>query len=355
MTLRHAKSPVQEPALDGAVQRILECQLWDGSIPWFEDGPWDPWNHAECVMALAVAGQVSEAWAGLEFLARTQRPDGAWLGEYGNALPMADRLTLSRVRTPVVSDSNFNAYPAVAVWRLHRLDPDLGAARVFWPMIRDALNAVLRLQHPDGDVSWCAEAHGTGVDDAVLAGCASIFKSLACGLALAEVAGEPQPHWRLAQLRLRRALLEAPHRFDRRQDRSAFAMDWYYPMLAGAMSPAAAWARLEARAPRFLERGLGCRCVSVEPWVTVAESCELALTLLGLGDRVRARALLGWQEAFRDDSGAYWMGWQFEEGIVWPRERPSWTQAAAILAHDALEQATPGWEVLVEPRCGAGS
>nr|QQZ49016.1 hypothetical protein JKL49_17515 [Phenylobacterium glaciei] len=69
--------------------------------------------------------------------------------------------------------------------------------------------------------------------------------------------------------------------------------------------------------------------------MTVAESCELAMALLGLGAQAAAGALLDSQLNHRDGDGAFWMGWQFEEAIVWPRERPTWTQAAAILAFDA--------------------
>ena len=40
------------------------------------------------------------------------------------------------------------------------------------------------------------------------------------------------------------------------------------------------------------------------------------------------------------------MGWQFEEAIFWPQEKPSWTQAAVILATDALNTVTPASGVL---------
>jgi hypothetical protein len=51
----------------------------------------------------------------------------------------------------------------------------------------------------------------------------------------------------------------------------------------------------------------------------------------------------------RDETGAFWMGWQSEEQIYWPKERPGWTQAAVILAADALTRATPASEVLTAP------
>jgi len=80
----------------------------------------------------------------------------------------------------------------------------------------------------------------------------------------------------------------------------------------------------------------GCRCVLDQPWVTIAESCELALALLRMGDRPRAEAMFAWQHQWRDEAGSYWMGHQFAENVPWPEEKPAWTAAAAILTADAL-------------------
>lgn len=326
---------------------MLAAQRRDGAIPWFDKGPWDPWNHAECLMALAVLGEDEAVERGFEHLAATQHADGSWLGEYGNALPMADRMTLSREAAPAFKDTNFAAYPATAVWHRWRLDGDLAAVRRYWPMVRAAVDFVLGLQHPAGDVSWSAEGHGTGVDDALMAGNSSIHKSLDCALRLAELVGDPQPDWAQAQRRLRRAILCDPERFGRaREPGPAFAMDWYYPMLGGVFSRVAGLARVETRWRRFVKPGLGCRCVDDQPWVTVAESCELAIALKGLGANRAAAALLDWQYAHRGADGAFWMGYQYEEQIFWPEERPTWTQAAAVLAYDAVHEVTPAWDVL---------
>jgi hypothetical protein len=345
-----ALGPIGPPAalspLTGALDVILTEQADNGAIPWFDHGPWDPWNHAECLMALGAMGEFEAADRGFAYLAATQEASGAWLAEYGNTVPMADRLHMARTPAAAFRDTNFAAYPAVALWHRYRLDGQVGFARRYWPMVRAAIDFVVSLQHPEGDISWSAEAHLTEADDAVLAGNASIFKSLDCALKLAALVGDPQPHWRLAQARLHDAIRCAPHRFDRTKDRSDFAMDWYYPVLAGVYSPAAGLARLETRAPRFAVLGQGCRCVASEPWVTVAESCELALTLTSLGAHATANALLESQWRRRDETGAFWMGWQFAEQIVWPRERPTWTQAAAILAYDAVHAASPAHDVL---------
>jgi hypothetical protein len=334
-------------SLSGALEVILADQKADGAVPWFSNGPWDPWNHAECLMALGVMGEFEAADRGFEYLARSQKVSGAWLGEYGNSVPVTADGHMARVPAAAFHDTNFAAYPAVALWHRYRLGGDLAFIRRYWPMIKSAICFVLSLQQPEGDISWSLEGHGTDVDDAALAGNASIYKSLDCALKLAELVGDPQSAWRLAQGRLKQALCCAPHRFDRCQDRSDFAMDWYYPALSGVLGSAAALAQLEAQAARFNVLGLGCRCVASEPWVTVAESCELAMALLSLGDRTAASAVLDAQLAHRDETGAFWMGWQYAQGVFWPRERPTWTQAAAILAFDARDAVSPACAVLI--------
>lgn len=338
-------------ALGPAARRILEVQSARGAIPWFEDGPWDAWNHAECLMALGVMGETRAMALGFDYLAEAQEASGAWACAYGNALPMADRDHIARTPAPLVRDTNFAAYPATALWHAWRLTGDLALVKRHWPIMRAAMGFVLTCQHREGDISWCGEAHGQNEDDAILAGCASIFAALGHAGALGDLVGDPQPALAMARQRLRVALTLRPERFDRAgRDRSGFAMDWYYPLLCGVWSGEPALARLEAGRARFIAPGRGCRCVAHEPWATVAESAELALSLIRLGREGEAAELLAWQEAHRDTDGAWWMGWQFAEDIPWPLEKPSWTQAALILAHDALWNTSPASRVL----CGDG-
>ncbi|HEY2051022.1 MAG TPA: hypothetical protein VGH03_16910 [Caulobacteraceae bacterium] len=335
--------------LSGAVRVILEAQRPDGAIPWFQDGPWDAWNHAECLMALDAVGELDAVRRGLECLAVGQRGDGAWLCGYGNALPMEGRDRMARGEAPKVCDTNFAGYPATALWRMWLSRRDTALTGRYWPMVRSAIGFVLSCQHPEGDVSWCGEAHGTAADDAVLSGCASLYASLGHAFALAEIIGDPHPQWLSARARLGTAIRERSDRFDRAgADRSGFAMDWYYPVLAGVVRGEAATARIEEGWRRFVEPGRGCRCVAAEPWATVAESAELALTLIRLGRRGEAAAILDWQNAHRDADGAWWMGWQFAEDIPWPLEKPTWTQAAVILAREALDSKGPASRVLIE-------
>lgn len=342
-------------SLRPAIDRILEIQTEQGAIAWFENGPWDPWNHVESAMALSVAGEFDAAASAFDYLSATQREDGAWFGEYGNCLPMVERDYISREPAPAFLDSNFCAYPAVGVTHFLKATDDKAYTLKWWPMVELALDFVLTLQQPDGTISWAAEAVGTDEDDALLAGNASILKSLECGQYLSDVFGVEKPEWSIARSRLLNALQNTPERFDRRQTGARFAMDWYYPILAGIFDESESADRLDQSWNRFVIEGHGCRCVSNEPWVTVAETAELVLALLSANKRAPAEAMLLSTLDVRDENGVFWMGHQIDEDIYWPREQPSWTQAAVILAADAFQTSSPTSQVLTRSLLTTGA
>jgi hypothetical protein len=104
----------------------------------------------------------------------------------------------------------------------------------------------------------------------------------------------------------------------------------------------AADARLAEGWDTFVVPGLGIRCVSDQPWVTGAETCELALALDAIGDHSRALELFEQVQHLRDPGGGYWTGWQFANQTHFPNEQSSWTSAAVVLAADALCGGTGG-------------
>jgi hypothetical protein len=154
--------------------------------------------------------------------------------------------------------------------------------------------------------------------------------------------GDAQPGWELAAGRLGHALRE--HR-DLFLDKSTFSMDWYYPVLGGAVRGAAGRALVASRWDDFVVPGLGIRCVDTNPWVTGAETCELVLALDALGDRERALGLLRDMQHLRAEDGGYWTGYVYADATIWPRERTTYTAAAVLLAVDALSRTTPGSDI----------
>lgn len=307
---------------------IAAAQESDGAIPWFTGGHTDPWDHIENAMALTAAGLRDEARAAYAWSAATQRPDGSWPMQFRQGtVENAD------------ADTNFCAYIATGVLHFLTSTGDSAFAIDMWPTVLRAVDFVLGLQQGRyGEIHWSLGESGSS-GEALLTGSSSIFHSLRCALALAEHVGDPQPEWEVAAMRLGHALREHPEAF---LDKNRYSMDWYYPILGGAVRGRAGYVRIHSRWDDFVVDDLGIRCVSDQPWVTGAETCELVLALDALGDHDRALRLFTNMQHLRETDGSYWTGLVFADGKRWPEERTTWTGAAMILAADALSRTTPG-------------
>ncbi|MFP8882779.1 prenyltransferase/squalene oxidase repeat-containing protein [Streptomyces mangrovi] len=307
------------------VAGIAALQREDGAIPWFRGHHLDPWDHVEAAMALDAAGEHERAEAAYRWLAEHQNADGSWYAAYadGDAARPTD----------LGKETNFCAYVAVGVWHHYLATGDDTFADRMWPVVRAAVEFVLELQQPGGQIGWKREADGTPVTDALLTGSSSIHQALRCALALAEHREEPQPDWELALGWLGHAVRHHPERF---LDKDRYSMDWYYPVLGGAVTGAAAKERIESGWDRFVVPGLGVRCVLPNPWVTGGESAELALALWVMGESDRALEILRWMQHLRAEDGLYWTGYVFEDEAFWPEELTSWTAGSLLLAVAAL-------------------
>jgi hypothetical protein len=315
---------------------IAAMQEPDGAIPWTVGAHTDVWNHVESAMALVVGGQLEAAERAYEWARRTQRADGSWPMKFVGG-EIEDHS----------GETNMSAYLAVGVWHHWLVRRDDAFARRSWPTVRRALDWVVSMQLPFGGVAWSrewADGHPGDVNaEALLAGSSSIYQSLRAGVALAELLGDPQPEWELAGGRLGHALRE--HR-DHFLDKSEFSMDWYYPVLGGAVRGEAGRRLLNERWDTFVVPGLGVRCVSTNPWVTGAETCELVLALDAVGDRERAQALLADMQHLRAEEGRYWTGYVWPDRVNWPAEHTTYTAAAVVLAADALGHLSAGSDIM---------
>jgi hypothetical protein len=307
---------------------IAAAQEPDGAVPWFPGGHVDPWDHVECAMAMLVGGEVDAAERAYGWSAATQRPDGSW--------PM--KVTRGVVED-ASADTNMCAYLAVGVWHHWLVRADTTFLSTLWPSVRRALDFVTGHQLSFGGMAWARDASGAVAESALLAGSSSIYHSLTCGLALAALMDEPQPEWELAAGRLQHALRCHEERFD---PKSRYSMDWYYPVLGGALRGQHGKERIRLRWADFVVTDLGIRCVDDHPWVTGAETCELVLALDALGQRDRALELFRSMQHLRHPDGSYWTGYVYPDDARWPEERSTWTAAAVLLATDSLSRTTPG-------------
>ncbi len=315
-------------------ETIAAVQLASGLILWFPGGHGDPWNHVEAAMALAVAGRRAEAEAAYDWLARTQRRDGAWHHYY-----VADGGSGGERVEAEELDANVCAYVATGVWHHFLLTGDTGFLEALWPVVDAAVDFVLGLQTRRGEILWARHADGTPWPYALLTGSSSICHSLACALAIAGRLGHDRRRWERGRARLVRTVVTVPDAF---APKDRWAMDWYYPVLAGVVPEDDGRRRLAEGWDTFVMEGKGTRCVSDRPWITAAETCECVLAHLVVGEDARAAELFQWIQHLQSDDG----GWH--TGIVYPEQKhypggecSTYTAAAIVLAADALSQTSP--------------
>ena len=321
---------------------IAETQLPSGLIPWFDGGHADPWNHTEAAMALTVGGFFAEAQKAYDWLAADQLPNGAWHQYYwadpakGTARGTA-RSARTGAKTAVKDDkldTNCVAYVATGVWHYFLSTGDRGFLEELWPVVHNAIEFVCDAQTPRGEIRWARHADGKYWPFALLTGSSSISHSLECALKLAAAIGEERPRWQEAQDRLRPVIAKVPEAF---APKKRWAMDWYYPVLSGALTGQEARKRLASGWEKFVMEGKGVRCVADKEWVTAAETAECAIAHFIAGETETAKELLGWTNHLRASDNRYCTGMAYPDQVHFPaEEKTTYTAAAVILAADVI-------------------
>ncbi len=328
MTVPDLPSVLSATEICTTAETIARLQLPSGMIEWFPGGHADPWNHVETAMALATAGFIEQAELAYQWLVDVQLPDGAWYNYY-----LADGVEDAK------RDSNCVAYFATGIWHHHLVTADVDFLGRMWPTLERAMSFVLDLQTPRGEIMWAVREDGSRFDYALLTGSSSITHSLRCASSVAETLGHDRPAWIEARNRLVDLVAKRPEAFE---PKDRWAMDWYYPVLTGAIVGDDAKKRMTDGWDDFVMDRKGVRCVSDEPWITAAETCECVMALLAVGEFTAANALFDWSQRLRDDDGSYFTGMVYPERVHFPEnQRSSYTAAAVILAADALYGRNP--------------
>ena len=330
------------PEVDGVITRdevaatidaIASVQLPDGNIPWTPGGHTDPWNLVEAAMALDLGGRYEEAERAYGWLARMQHDAGCWHAYY-----VGDDVKEHTL------DTNVTCYVANGVWHHYLCTRDAGFLEEMFGVVERAIDFALDHQHPTGEIEWDADPARIDGKGALLTGSSSIYSSLRCAIAAAERLGRERPDWELSLGSLAIAIAHRPERF---LEKERWAMDWYYPILGGVLRGHAAEARVAAKWDTFVAAGRGVRCVSDQPWVTAAETCEFVMALDAIGLHERAHTLFADVQFLRHDDGSYWTGMNFpgerfhEPGEYFTAEQPTWNSAAVVLAANALGGSGP--------------
>lgn len=325
--VRKTAPPFSLTQVQATTRYILSCQLANGAIPWFVGGKTDPWDMIEAAMGLVVGGEYAAAQKAYQWLMTHQLPDGSWWANY-----MGDEPIDKNHR-----ETNFIAYIATGVWHYYLATSDKSFLIRFFTCVKKAINFVLHYQSPTGEIYWAVNEKGEPHKDALVTASASVYKSLSCAISIANAIEQPQLQWEDAFDRLGHTLRYHPECFDKTwEPKTRFSMDWFYPVLTGVLDQAEARERIDSRWEKFVEPQMGCRCVSDEPWVTIAESSELVLALVAAGQRQQALELFDWLQQFFDEDGGYWTGYNFRDNNLWPLEKTTWTAGVVLLAADAL-------------------
>ncbi|UCF90694.1 MAG: phenyltransferase domain-containing protein [Desulfobacterales bacterium] len=314
--------------IEAVAALIAETQLVTGEIPWCQDQKTDPWDHVEAAMGLAVGGYLREAQKAYEWMADMQLEDGSWYAAYRRG-KVEDR----------TRDGNLSAYIAVGVLHYYLITRDPAFLDRMWPTVAAAIDFALGLQAPEGEIYWAISPEGQVDPMALLTGSSSIYMSIKCALAIADLLGHSRPGWRRGLTKLEYAVRYKPFLFN--MTKSRFAMDWFYPVLAGIWTGAAAQKRIDKFWKKFVVEEQGVRCVSDEPWVTIAETAELALALAAMGNLELARIIFNWIGDRKYEDGSYWCGFTCPDIIIWPEDKITWTNAVVLMAADAIYNLTP--------------
>ena len=321
--MKHLSIKYLKPTID----TIVAQQQPDGAIPWLDGGIIDPWTHVENAMAIDIGKHLTEAERAYEWLANTQLDDGSWYASYKDGKPV----DTSKVSHIVV-------YIAVGVWHHYLITRDLVFIKKMWPSVCAAIDFVLDMRGPNGEIYWARDSKNVIYPNALIAGCSSIYLSIKSALAMAQVLGEEKPHWKKANAALAEAIQDMPCLFESPEtNKSVFSMDWYYPTMCSVVNGSEARGRLFRSWDKFVILGLGSLCNLEQNWVTAAETSELAIALAVHGEYERATKVLSWLQQMRDEDGAYWYGMALPQREIWPVEKPTWTSAAVVLAADMLK------------------
>ena len=314
--------------IDSVVSFIVTLQKGTGDIPWHTDGKTDPWDLVETIMGLNIGKRFDASYLAFEWLRNIQNSDGSWYSSYINGKP-GDR----------TCETHMAAYISVGLFHTWLMNKDTAFLELMWPTMEKGINYALSLQTKSGEIYWAKSPEGKVDPMSLLTGASSIFMSLKCALTIAGILGKRKISWETAFEKLGKSIREDIHHYN--VSKSRFSMYWFYPILSGALTGEKAERRIEKYWNKYVIEGQGARCVSDQPWVTIAETSELVLALNGMGCVEKANIVFSWiQDRIYDDK-TYWCGYTYPDMVIWPEERISWTNAVVLMAADAVYGLTP--------------
>ena len=333
------KQILKKSFFENIAKFIKSIQLESGAIPSNDDGSHDPWDHIESIMGLNFANEYESSKLAFNWLIKNQNQDGSWFSKYMDDIPIEKN-----------KPTHFAPYISVAALHFYKIFSDKEYLEYLWPSIESAINFSIKLQIQNGTIPWSVDKNKKIEEDFLLTGSSSILKSIECGIAISKIIKSIKnlEDWNHSYELLSKAIKNPSGKFDLLKDRKRFSMDWYYPILSGCLNDNQKIFYVDKVFKDFYIKEMGIKCVIEEPWVTVAETCEFIICLMISGRDEDAKKLLKDVINISDINGVPYMGWQYEENIFWPLERPSWTSAALIIAADSVMGLSKGKDLFLK-------
>ena len=333
------KQILKKSFFENIAKFIKSIQLKSGAIPSNDDGSHDPWDHIESIMGLNFANEYEPSKLAFDWLIKNQNQDGSWFSKYMDDIPIEKN-----------KPTHFAPYISVAALHFYKIFSDKEYLEYLWPSIESAINFSIKLQIQNGTIPWSVDKNQKIEEDFLLTGSSSILKSIECGIAISKIIKSTKnlEDWNNSYELLSKAIKNPSGKFDLLKDRKRFSMDWYYPILSGCLNDNQKFFYVDKVFKDFYIKEMGIKCVIEEPWVTVAETCEFIICLMISGREEDAKKLLKDVINISDINGVPYMGWQYEENIFWPLERPSWTSAALIIAADSVMGLSNGKDLFLK-------
>jgi hypothetical protein len=317
-------SPDANAGIDATALHLASLQRPSGMILLASGGGTDPWNHVEAAIGLDLAGRHDLSLRAYGWLAEAQMTDGSWLATYSSdGLASANHV-----------DTNAVGYVASGLLAHLVVTGDDVSCDELYPMVEAALDYVADCERGTGAVPWSVDRDGGESQLRLLAASSSLVSSFRHGAELAARLGHDGARWRAASDRIAGEIVAREEGF---ADKSEFAMDWYYPVLAGVINGDQARNRLSSREPGFVTPD-GVLCRSDRRWVTSAETAEAAIAYVRAGDPEAARRLFATLVDKRLPTGGYLTGLVYPERSEFPKgESTSYSDAAVLIAADVLD------------------
>ncbi len=315
---------LRDQEIETTLKFLCQQQTAHGFVPWTADSYGDPWNHSEVVIAMLLGGRFDEARLGLDWILQSQNPDGSLCHYYLS----------SGVKEPK-RDLNCCSYPYLAFL----LGIELGVIDVEDALLRRYMNGsveyILRYQDSIGGFPWAIDPDGRSYEGRLLSASSSMITALQAAIEIMTRLSLDTSELVAAESSLSSLIVKSQQ--ENFLDKTSWAMDWYYPILAKGREVDQHECRIDHVFSKNFESESGVCCLSTNPWVTTAETAEFAMALAIIGREAEAKRVLRMTCQMRQTDGSYLTGMVVPSKRSFPKgERSTYSAAAVVIANFVL-------------------